>query len=118
MPRLKIYYLDDEEDLCSIFSDEFSSDEIEVVTFTEPQNAIEAAQKVVPDMLFLDYRLPATTGDEVAKKFLESIPKYLVTGDIEVKTEVKFQGIFSKPLNVEIIQKEISAMLKNFKAAG
>lgn len=101
---LNVYYLDDEEGLCEIFVDYFSSKDVVVTAFTDPAKIIELSTTSPPDLLFVDYRLPGVTGDQVAKAMAASIPKYLVTGEISVNTEYKFKGVFSKPYNIEQIQ--------------
>ena len=88
--QLRVLYLDDEPALCAIFFDEFSSEDIHVVTFTDPQKAIEAAIRNSHDIIFLDNRLPGINGDEVAKAMPPAVPKYLITGDSTVRTSYKF----------------------------
>ena len=114
---LKVYYLDDEQDLCEIFVDYFASNEVEVTTFTDPAKAIDASRESPPEVLFVDYRLPGTTGDEVAKSLAAEIPKYLITGDISVKAEYTFQAIFYKPYKPEDIQQVLDGFLKIKSAA-
>ena len=109
---LKVYYLDDEEALCEIFVDYFASDSVEITTFTDPAKAIAVTQTNPPDLFFIDFRLPSTTGDEVAKSLPADIPKYLITGDIGVKTKYKFKALFNKPYKPEEIQKVLDAFLK------
>ena len=94
--QLEVVYLDDEPDLCEFFSDEYDSEWIHVRTFTDPRQAIESVSAQPPDVIFIDYRLPGIRGDTVAQSISEKIPKYLVTGDIQVKTEYKFVEILSK----------------------
>lgn len=104
---LKVYYLDDEVDLCDNFMDSFSSDTISIQTFSDPTKLIEATKKSPPDMFFLDYRLPSITGDQVALMLPPQIPKFLVTGDITVETNYQFKQIFPKPYKEEAIFKAI-----------
>ena len=94
---LKIVYIDDEIDLCEMFSDLFSSPETEIKTYIDPQVAINEISSNPPDLIFLDYRLPGITGDEVAKKLNNNIPKILITGDANIKTEYSFNKIYTKP---------------------
>jgi DNA-binding response OmpR family regulator len=104
---LKIYYLDDELELLEIFSDLFSSDDVVVTTFSDPKTAIEAIKASPPDLLFLDYRLPNTTGDQVALQIDPKIPKAIVTGDLSVTLEAKFDAKYAKPFSI----KEVKAFI-------
>lgn len=100
---ITVYYLDDEETLCEIFSKIVSSDEIQVTTFVEADDAIAHCEKTPPDLIIIDYRLRGTTGDIVATKIDENIPKMLVTGDLSVDSVYDFQHIISKPLDFKKI---------------
>ena len=108
---LKVMYLDDEPDLCDIFSDEFSTDEIIIVTFTDANNAIEASKRSPPDVIFVDYRLPGTSGDLVALEMPAAIPKYLMTGEVTVATKYKFNCVFGKPYDREGIREILISLL-------
>ena len=76
---IKIIYLDDEPHLCEMFVDNFASAEVLIQTFTDPESAIKAINEEKPDFVLLDYRLPQTTGQDVALRLNPAIPKALVT---------------------------------------
>jgi DNA-binding NtrC family response regulator len=109
---LNVWYIDDEPDLCELFFEIFSTDEIVITTFTNPNVAIEQAQISPPDILIVDYRLPNTTGDQVAQQFPLELPKYLMTGDITVVTSYKFLKVFPKPYLEEDILEILTAQSK------
>ena len=109
---LKIVYLDDEPDLCVIFRDIFSSEEVIIETYTESLKAIQGIKMDPPDLIFLDYRLPNITGDEVAMMLDKDIPKVLITGDINIKTDYSFLRIISKPFKIDEINELISSLVK------
>lgn len=114
---LKICYLDDENDLLEMFVDTFSGDGREIVTYNLPESAIEGIRKNPPDVLFIDYRLPKYTGDQIALMLDPKIPKFLITGDIQVKSNYNFEAILEKPYKIEVIE----GYLKSFsdkKARG
>lgn len=107
---LKIYYIDDEDGLCENFADYFSSKDVNVTTFGDPKVAIEAIEKNPPDLLFIDYRLPGITGDDVANALDPKLPKFSITGDISVKTKYQFVRVFSKPYS----EQEIAEVIQSF----
>ncbi len=111
---INIYYLDDEPELCEVFTDFFESKSVKITTFTDPKVALEAVKNQPPQMMFLDYRLPYTNGDLVALQMDESIPKYLITGDIFVSTKYKFNKILSKPYKND----EILSIIQTFELTG
>ena len=97
----KIYYLDDEPDLCEIMSDRLNSNEIRVETFCDSASLLKRCEESKPDLFFLDFRLPGITGDEVAFKLDPAIPKVLITGEISPQTKYPFIAILSKTISKE-----------------
>ncbi len=111
----KIYYLDDEVDLLEMFNDTFSNNEIEISLFSEPKKAIEAIEKSPPHLLFLDYRLPNTTGDKIASQLKGDFKKALISGDLNLKLESKFDAVFEKPYPIEKIENFIKLCIDSNK---
>ena len=101
---------DDEVELCENFADLYQSEVLEIVTFVDPRVAIEQSRVSPPDLLFIDYRLPGVTGDEVAVEFSPDIPKILVTGDLAIKLDYKFERVLNKPYK----RKEIEQIIEEF----
>ncbi len=112
---IRVYYLDDEVELCENFSDYFSSTDIEIKTFFEPGRLIEASKTAPPDLYLIDYRLPGMTGDKVALALPPNIPKYLITGDISLDIPLGFKGILSKPSRYEDIEAILDSVLQEKK---
>lgn len=102
-----VFYLDDEQELCEIFSDFFSSDTVQIETFSEASSLLEATRLSPPDLFFIDYRLPEQNGDEVAKALPQSIPKVLVTGEIKAHYTYNFIAVLSKPYDYKLVQEII-----------
>lgn len=98
---LNIVYLDDESDLCHLFTQSFESDKIKIKAFVKAEDAIAETLKNPVDLVFIDYRLPNTNGDLVAQKMKASIPKVLITGDLSVVPETPFVKIFHKPFKFQ-----------------
>lgn len=113
---LKIIYLDDEPHLCEMFADNFASADILVHAFTDPEKAIAAVNESIPDLVFLDYRLPQTTGEAVALRLPPAIPKVLLTGDLAVKTIGNFAKVFHKPFDFDEMEAFIDTYAKQKKS--
>lgn len=108
---LKIYYLDDESDLLEIFAETFTCTEVTVSTFSNPDQALQAIKEFPPDIVFLDYRLPNTTGDKIALQIDPRIPKALITGDLSADLKAKFDAVFIKPISQEKIELFIQSFM-------
>ncbi len=107
----RIYYLDDEPDLCENMAYALSSTEVTVETFLDAEFLISRCEEVKPDLVFIDYRLPGTTGDEVAQKLDPAIPKVLITGEFHVQTTYQFIVVLKKP----VYKKELLALIAQVK---
>jgi DNA-binding NtrC family response regulator len=114
--RLEIVYIDDEQDLCDIFVDLFADIRFHVMTFTSIKAATEYLHANKVDVVFIDYRLPGTTGDKLAKKLDPKTPKILITGDLTTTSEYAFDRVFAKPYNTNEVQAVLEDYLKR-KAA-
>jgi FixJ family two-component response regulator len=108
---LNVFYLDDEQALCDVFRDTYSSDNVQIFTFTEPSALIQQAKDTPPDLAFFDYCLPSTTGEKVAQVLDPKIPKVLVTGDTGLVSDYPFVKIIYKPWH----DKDVLQILENVR---
>ena len=92
-----LYFLDDEPDLCEAFSIFFESDELDVHVFTDHEKAIERANISPPDLMFIDFRLDGTNGEEVAKALPANITKVMLTGELDMQPSERFFDVIHKP---------------------
>ena len=93
----KIYYLDDEPRLCEMIEIYFQDLNIELKTFVDAKTAIAAANAEPPDLMFIDFRLPMMSGDEVAQQITAPVPLILITGELQVQTDYDFAAVIAKP---------------------
>ena len=112
MGQIRVFYLDDEEELLSIFKETFESETVLITSFSNPKKFIEEASKTPPHLAFLDYRLPSTTGIEVAKEIPPSIQKVLITGDLNLSGIPGFLATLTKPFSLHQIQKILDEAAK------
>ncbi len=108
--KLKVIYLDDEPDLCDLFADSLESDDWSIFTFSDPREALGQIEHIKPDMIFVDYRMPKLNGDEFCFAVGGEVPKFLITGDLELKARYPFKRIFHKPYNIS----EVRSLLQEY----
>ncbi len=111
MSMSTIVYLDDEIELTNIFQLFFEDSEHQVVVFHCEKDAIDYCNATPPDLLFVDYRLNTMKGDDVAAKVPSSISKVLVTGDIQIDSNYKFESIIQKPLKFNVLHSKTEQLL-------
>jgi len=109
---LKIYYVDDEPDLLELFCDIFSSPKVEITTFSNPDEALRTIKQNPPDLLILDHRLPQITGEQLALQVDPSIPKALITGEVNLQPSVRFEAVFEKPFSIDAVRAFIDSHIQ------
>jgi DNA-binding NtrC family response regulator len=113
---LCVWYIDDEIDLCEMFTDIFTNNNIHINTYTNYDDVKEALAEIdsknMPHVCFIDYRLKGVTGDQIAAELPQSTPKYLVTGDLQVPPSPLFIAVLPKPYDSETIQYIMDTLLE------
>jgi DNA-binding NtrC family response regulator len=115
---LEVVYIDDEHDLCEMFSEAFTTPNVHITSFIDPNVALINIASKAPDLIFIDFRLPNITGDKLALKMNPKIPKVLITGDLQVKVEAIFDRVFYKPVDFDQVARYLEGcyqMRKNSK---
>lgn len=115
---LKVFYLDDEPDLLEMFADLFAAPDVQIVTCSDVDEAVARLRAERFDVVFLDYRLPGITGDEIARRLPPGPTLAMITGDLNVRTDVPFTSIFPKPYRREELQQFLREQLRRKENRG
>lgn len=99
----RVYYLDDEKRLCDMIQLFFDGLDVEFQAFVDPEVAIRAANKVPPDLMFIDYHLPGMSGDEVAQRIQGTVPMILISGESNTHSQFPFLDVMTKPFSFEVL---------------
>lgn len=108
-----IYFLDDEQSFCQIFSEYIQSVGYEVLVFTDHEEAYSQLQIKLPDIICIDYRLKGITGDEFVKRVPNSVAKILITGELTFNNGHLFDAHLNKPFRLNELKELIDATIKN-----
>lgn len=109
---LRALFLDDDPTICELFATLFSSESVQVTTFTDPKQAIQYSKSNSIDVIFLDFRMPELNGDDAALQMPADIPKYLLTGDHLDDFRYNFKKIFPKPGYIGDVQALLHSMVQ------
>ncbi len=111
----KVFLIDDDKFVLNTFVKKFRPYDVELFTFTDPEEALVEMELHKPEIVFLDYNMPGLSGEDVIVKVSEiklfcHCSLYLVTSSnfseeeiIKLKT-LGFYDIFSKPLESKVIE--------------
>lgn len=117
----KILIADDEYDFVEMVQDRLEKNGYVVLTAHEGVRAVEAAHKQKPDLILLDLKMPAGTGQSVLKAVrshpeTKNIPVIVITAlpsgalEKEIK-EAGAEAFFRKPFNMEKLLEKIESLL-------
>lgn len=98
---LVIYFIDDEQSFCQIFSEYMTEFGYQTHVFMDHEKALKQLEKQMPDVLCVDYRLKGITGDEVVKQVPDSVTKILITGELNYQNAELFDAHLNKPFRLQ-----------------
>lgn len=118
----KILLVDDEEDILEFTSYNLQKEGFTVLTSTNGKEAIEIAEKEIPDLILLDVMMPEMDGIETCEK-MNSIPKlkntlkvFLTARNEDYSQIAGFDAgaddYVSKPIKPKVLISRIKAILK------
>lgn len=109
---LRVFYIDDEPDICQFFKDAYDSEEVVVTTFIDPKDALSHFEKGGADLIFVDFRMPGMNGEQFAALIGDRAPIVLLTGDLEITKSTRFlKKLAKQPYPWD----EIESVLKEFR---
>lgn len=110
-----IVYVDDELMLCRVFERILQRHSVEVLTFTEPREALAYIRTHPVLVIVCDYRMPSLSGLELLAQIEDDIPFILVSGDLEIAAQVRgnprVTRVLSKPFRPETLNAVIADAL-------
>ena len=95
---LKVFVVDDEEQIAEILSDLLREAQFDVETFHDGRSALMRAGDCLPDILVSDISMPEMDGIALAEALRERNPNcrvILISGNPKWKTHTHLQGVES-----------------------
>lgn len=119
MARKKIMVIDDEYSVCDILS-KLLSKEYDVVTSSDPIEALTIIGRSSPDCVILDIKMPKMDGIDVLTKIKEQDPKIEVImitgyGTLETSMEAMKLGAYdyiTKPFDLDYVKNLVKRALE------
>ena len=109
--KLSVVYLDDDLDLLEAFFELFSSAEVQIRIFSEPNQARAEILRDPPDLVFIDLHLETMSGDDFALQLDPGLPKVLLTGQQGFQPRAQYERMIIKPYR----RPQILAVLEKYK---
>ena len=98
-----VVYIDDEEDLCDVFSLRFERHGAKIECFSNPIEGVAFINSNDVAVVFSDYRMPKMNGIDVLNAIEKEIPFYIITGELvpeDAAPAPKAESCFLAPLIV------------------
>ena len=122
MAREKILVVEDEEDILELIKYNLTKEGYQVTAVASGELAIDAARRVVPDLILLDIMLPGMDGLEVCRMLkrdpvTEKIPVVMLTAkgeesDIVTGLEIGADDYLPKPFSPKVVIARIRNLLR------
>ena len=122
----KILVIDDNPTQCKVIKKLFESCGYSVVALDSPEEALYLLEWKDFDVIITDLRMPWMNGAEFCRRSRKTRPDMLIYAlsgyihefDRNELLEAGFDGIFSKPIRIELLRDAIEDDLKRIKMAG
>jgi DNA-binding response OmpR family regulator len=127
--KRRVLVVDDEKDLVELITYNLGRNGFEVLTAFNGNDALDLAQREIPDLVVLDLMLPGLDGTEVARRLrgdarTVGIPIVMLTAkgeetDVVVGLTLGADDYVTKPFSMKILLARINTVLRrNEQAAG
>jgi type IV pilus assembly protein PilB len=124
--RPVVLVVDDDASVCASVA-AMLMDDFDVITATDPKDAMSMVHPERPDVLLLDVHLPGLDGYEITRALrgrqdTRDLPIALITGDDDVETELKglragADDHIVKPLDGDKLAARVHALLRRYARA-
>jgi DNA-binding response OmpR family regulator len=127
--KRRVLVVDDEKDLVELITYNLGRNGFDVMTAYNGNDALELAQREVPDLVVLDLMLPGIDGTEVARRLradarTAAVPIVMLTAkgeetDVVVGLTLGADDYVTKPFSMKILLARINTVLRrNEQASG
>jgi len=124
--RRKILVIDDNATQCKLLKKLFESYGYSVVALDSPEEALYLLEWKVFDVIITDLRMPWMDGAEFCRlsrrtrsdTLIYALSGYVHEFDRKELLEAGFDGIFSKPIRIDLLKDAIEDDLKRIKMVG
>lgn len=118
-PTVKIAIVEDDIVISQMYRMKFESEGFEVQTAENGKLGVELCEKMRPDMILLDLRMPEMNGEEALKRIRATdwgkrIPVIILTnlGEEEAPDSLKSLGIHSYIVKAELTPSQVTERVK------
>ena len=125
--RRRVLVVDDEKDLVELITYNLGRNGFDVLTAYNGNDALEVAQRELPDLVVLDLMLPGLDGTEVARRLradarTATVPIVMLTAkgeetDVVVGLTLGADDYVTKPFSMKILLARITTVLRRGEAA-
>ena len=125
--KRRVLVVDDEKDIVELISYNLTRAGFEVLTASDGKDALELAQREVPDLVVLDLMLPGLDGTEVARRLkadsrTAAVPIVMLTAkgeetDVVVGLTIGADDYVTKPFSMKILLARVNTVLRRGEPA-
>jgi len=126
--KRRVLVVDDEKDLVELITYNLGRNGFEVLTAYNGNDALDVAQREVPDLVVLDLMLPGIDGTEVARRLradsrTAGVPIVMLTAkgeetDVVVGLTLGADDYVTKPFSMKILLARITTVMRRHEQAA
>ncbi|HVT88551.1 MAG TPA: response regulator [Tepidisphaeraceae bacterium] len=119
MKKIRVLLADDSDKLLTALRIQLEARGFEIETCSDSYMALARAQKLRPDVMVLDIRMPAGDGFSVLERMknipeIRDIPVIFITGDQSFQLDLRAEelgavGLIHKPISISVLFKMLNA---------
>lgn len=127
MPKESILVVEDEDDIAELIRYNLEAENYQVMVASSGEKGVEAARRILPNLVLLDLMLPAMSGLEVCRTLKSdpataSIPIVMVTArgeesDVIAGLELGAEDYVTKPFGIRVLLARVRAALRRRRTA-
>ena len=119
MNKAKIMIVDDEADFAETLADRLLMRGYDMHVLTSPEGTLRELEKIRPDVLLLDLRLPGISSTEIMKSVPQISPNtkvILLTGHLDLERKIEGLNLESFPCLIKPIDiKELTGIIDSLR---
>jgi DNA-binding response OmpR family regulator len=122
---MKLLIVDDEVEICDFLRSFFEERDYEVVTASSGTEALSEVEKIKPQVVLLDIKMPGMSGIQALEEIKQKFPRTKVIMVTAIETRDKIEeclrlgadNYITKPLSLEYLENDVREKIESLNSS-